>query len=229
MALLSLVTVVLGFISTFGMFIGYEENYKTAVTKTKALNNAAVEYINGIEVIKVFGKADSSYEKFTKAAKEGADAYINWMRKCCNYHCISFSLTPYTLLTVLPFGAVFIMNGTLSVAIKEEYKTVAENITIPSTFNGRTVSRPHALNKTISHRCPIYIIHNNLMGSSIGIGKIAWHLLSCVNVTHKGEISSLFIPWLNLHFAIVKGTAIYSGWGTGFKTHQLNAGLKQRF
>ena len=60
MALLSLVTVVLGFISTFGMFIGYEENYKTAVTKTKALNNAAVEYINGIEVIKVFGKADSS-------------------------------------------------------------------------------------------------------------------------------------------------------------------------
>lgn len=115
MALLSLVTVVLGFISTFGMFIGYEENYKTAVTKTKALNNAAVEYINGIEVIKVFGKADSSYEKFTKAAKEGADAYINWMRKCCNYHCISFSLTPYTLLTVLPFGAVFIMNGTLTV------------------------------------------------------------------------------------------------------------------
>lgn len=116
MALLSLVTVVLGFISTFGMFIGYEENYKNAVTKTKALNNAAVEYINGIEVIKVFGKADSSYEKFTKAAKEGADAYINWMRKCCNYHCISFSLTPYTLLTVLPFGAVFIMNGTLTVA-----------------------------------------------------------------------------------------------------------------
>lgn len=31
-------------------------------------------------------------------------------------------------------------DGTLSVAIKEEYKTVAENITIPSTFNGRTVS-----------------------------------------------------------------------------------------
>ena len=96
-------------------------------------------------------------------------------------------------------------------------------------FNGRTVSRPHALNKTIGHRCPINIIHNNLMGSSIGIGKVAWHLLSCVNVTHKGEISSLLIPWLNLHFAIVKGTAIHSGWGTGFKTHQLNAGLKQGF
>lgn len=41
MALLSLVTVVLGFCSTFGMFIGYEENFKNAVEKTKALNNAA--------------------------------------------------------------------------------------------------------------------------------------------------------------------------------------------
>lgn len=39
MALLSLVTVVLGFCSTFGMFIGYEENFKNAVEKTKALNN----------------------------------------------------------------------------------------------------------------------------------------------------------------------------------------------
>lgn len=116
MALLSLVTVVLGFCSTFGMFIGYEENFKNAVEKTKALNNAAVEYINGIEVIKVFGKADSSYEKFTKAAKEGAEAYIGWMRKCCIYHSISLVLTPYTLLTVLPFGAMFILNGSLSVA-----------------------------------------------------------------------------------------------------------------
>ena len=116
MALLSLVTVVLGFCSSFGMFIGYEENFKNAVEKTKALNNAAVEYINGIEVIKVFGKADSSYEKFTKAAKEGAEAYISWMRKCCIYHSISLVLTPYTLLTVLPFGAMFILNGSLSVA-----------------------------------------------------------------------------------------------------------------
>lgn len=69
MALLSLVIVVLGFCSTFGMFIGYEENFKNAVEKTKVLNNAAVEYINGIEVIKVFGKADSSYENSQKPLK----------------------------------------------------------------------------------------------------------------------------------------------------------------
>lgn len=32
-------SIVLGFCSTFGMFIGYEENFKNAVEKTKALNN----------------------------------------------------------------------------------------------------------------------------------------------------------------------------------------------
>lgn len=32
-------SIVLGFCSTLGMFIGYEENFKNAVEKTKALNN----------------------------------------------------------------------------------------------------------------------------------------------------------------------------------------------
>ena len=55
----------------------YEENYRNVVTKTKTLNDTAVEYINGIEVIKAFGKAKSSYERFVKAAKEGASCYVN--------------------------------------------------------------------------------------------------------------------------------------------------------
>ena len=37
------------------------------VKTTKELNDAAVEYIDGIEVIKAFGKTESSYAKFTKA------------------------------------------------------------------------------------------------------------------------------------------------------------------
>ena len=36
---------------------GYAESYQNTVDKTKILNDTAVEYINGIEVIKAFGKA----------------------------------------------------------------------------------------------------------------------------------------------------------------------------
>lgn len=114
-ALFALVPMLLGILSIMGMFIGYNENFQNTVVKTRALNEAAVEYINGIEVIKAFGKVDSSYEKFTIAAKEGADAFISWMRKCNIFQTLAFVLTPYTLLTVLPIGALYVRNGSLSV------------------------------------------------------------------------------------------------------------------
>lgn len=114
MGILSMVPVGSGVLCAMGMFRGYEENYKNTVEKTRVLNAAAVEYINGIEVIKAFGKADASYQKFTVAAREGADAFIHWMQKCIGYHAVAMTLTPYTFLTVLPFGAFFVKNGSLS-------------------------------------------------------------------------------------------------------------------
>lgn len=67
-ALLSLIPIVLGFSAMMGMFVGYEENFRNTVKCTRELNAAAVEYINGIEVIKAFGRVDGSYEKFTAEA-----------------------------------------------------------------------------------------------------------------------------------------------------------------
>lgn len=116
MALVSLITLPLGMVAYMSMMIGYEQSYKNTVTKTKILNDTAVEYINGIEVIKAFGKAKNSYEKFRIAAKEGADCYIEWMRRCDIPFSIAMVLTPCTVLAVLPIGGIFVMNGTLEAA-----------------------------------------------------------------------------------------------------------------
>lgn len=116
MALVSLISLPLGLLAYMGMMIGYGESYKNTVTKTKVLNDTAVEYINGIEVIKAFGKARNSYEKFKVAAKEGADCYIEWMRRCNVFFSIAMVLTPCTAISVLPIGGLFVMNGTLSAA-----------------------------------------------------------------------------------------------------------------
>lgn len=56
LALWSLVPVVVGFLSYFGMMIDYKPSFERTVKTTKNLNDAAVEYIDGIEVIKAFGK-----------------------------------------------------------------------------------------------------------------------------------------------------------------------------
>lgn len=114
MALVSLITLPLGLLCYMGMMIGYEENYKNTLEKTKILNDTAVEYINGIEVIKAFGKAQSSYERFVVAAKEGAECYVEWMRKCSVFFTLAMVITPSTMLTVLPIGGIFVRNGSLA-------------------------------------------------------------------------------------------------------------------
>ncbi len=116
LALWSLLPVIIGFASYGGMMIDYKPSFERTVKATKELNDAAVEYIDGIEVIKAFGKTESSYAKFTGAAKEYANSFISWMRRCSIFHGISMTVTPYTLLTVLPFGAHYVANGSLSLS-----------------------------------------------------------------------------------------------------------------
>lgn len=116
LALWSLVPVVVGFFSYFGMMIDYKPSFERTVKTTKDLNDAAVEYIDGIEVIKAFGKTESSYAKFTKAAMEYADSFISWMKRCSIFQAMLMVVTPYTLLTVLPFGAHYVENGTLTIS-----------------------------------------------------------------------------------------------------------------
>ena len=115
LALWSLVPVVVGFLSYFGMMIDYKPSFERTVKTTKDLNDAAVEYIDGIEVIKAFGKTESSYAKFTKAAMAYADSFISWMKRCSIFHALMMVVTPYTLLTVLPFGAHYVENETLTI------------------------------------------------------------------------------------------------------------------
>lgn len=114
MALSSLITLPLGMVFFMLMMAGYNKNYARTVAATNALNDTAVEYIGGIEVIKVFGKAKSSYEKFVVAAKECAQSYIDWMNKSNFYFTFAMNIMPATLLTVLPIGGLLMKAGTLA-------------------------------------------------------------------------------------------------------------------
>lgn len=114
MAFITLIPLVLGLICYSTMMIGYTESYQNTVNKTKILNDTAVEYINGIQVIKAFGKSGASYERFAVAAKEGASCFVEWMRRCNIPFSLAMILAPFTMITVLPFGGLFVMNGSLA-------------------------------------------------------------------------------------------------------------------
>ncbi len=113
-ALSNLIPAVIGVIFASGMMAKSKGEFEVTVQKTKHLNDTAVEYINGIEVIKAFGKTGSSYEKFVKAAREGADCFIKWMRKCIWWQTGMMAFMPATFLGVLPVGLILVKNGSLS-------------------------------------------------------------------------------------------------------------------
>ena len=114
MGLANLISVVIGGILCAGMFVKSGNGYEVSVQKTKALNDTAVEYINGIEVIKAFGKSKTSYDKFVTAAREGADCFIDWMRRCIWWQTGFMAFMPATFLGVLPVGLLLIKNGSLT-------------------------------------------------------------------------------------------------------------------
>ena len=114
MGLASLVTVPIGMFSYALMMLGSGDFYQHTITATKALNDTAVEYINGIQVIKVFGKTKSSYDHFVHDAYEAAHSFIDWMRASILPMTFTMVVMPSTMVSVLPIGGLLVKNGSLS-------------------------------------------------------------------------------------------------------------------
>ncbi len=115
MALAALIPLPLGIFCYMGMMGSYEARFKNYVTKNKRLNDVAVEYISGIEVIKAFNQSASSYEKFTTAAREAAAGAIDWMRSTLPFFSTALSVFPAVLVSVLPIGTMLYMRGSLPI------------------------------------------------------------------------------------------------------------------
>ena len=117
LALACMAVLPIGFIAMCFMFKDGEARFKYALDKTKALNDTAVEYINGIEVIKAFGKSKSSYERFVVAAQEGSACYVEWMRDCIWPHAVATVVTPTLLFSLLPIGGFMFLKGAIDASL----------------------------------------------------------------------------------------------------------------
>lgn len=115
MALLSLVSIPVGF--TFMMFVmrGYGEKYAGSVKTAQEMNSTIVEYIGGIEVIKAFNQGKNSYAKYAGKVEANAAYFYNWMKSCQFPMSLSRSISPTTLITILPVGWLWYQSGSLSV------------------------------------------------------------------------------------------------------------------
>lgn len=116
MALVSLITLPIGTICYMGMMKDYESRYAEYTGVGRHMNATAVEYINGIEVIKAFGQSATSYQKYSEAVHKNATYGLDWMRDCQLYFSMGIGIWPAVLIGVLPVGCIFYMNGSLASA-----------------------------------------------------------------------------------------------------------------
>ena len=114
--LISLITIPVGLLMYMCMMIGYKKKFERYVRAGKNLNSVAVEYINGIEVIKTFNQSADSYKKFTDAAYESAHSAIDWMKQSQIFFSIAMAVFPAVLLTVLPASVAFYVQGSVTLA-----------------------------------------------------------------------------------------------------------------
>ncbi|MCR5742187.1 MAG: ABC transporter ATP-binding protein/permease [Lachnospiraceae bacterium] len=80
------------------------------------MSSVIVEYVEGIEVIKAFGKAGVSYEKFAGSISEYKDFVIEWMKSTWITMKLAFAFMPATLLGVVPVCLALIGDGSITVS-----------------------------------------------------------------------------------------------------------------
>lgn len=114
MALVSLITLFIGFIFVAQSGKTYTKRWAGAVEAGRQMNNAIVEYIGGIQVVKAFSQSAGSYKKYADAVKANGQYYVDWMGDSLKYMCLWTSVIPAVLVAVLPAGFAFWAGGSLS-------------------------------------------------------------------------------------------------------------------
>lgn len=111
LALLSLCSLPLGVIAMMVMYrIGMKDmgNYYAAAQK---MNNTIVEYINGMEVVKVFNRDGESYHRFEGDVKSYRDFTLAWYKACWPWMALYSSILPCVALFALPIGSYLVIQG----------------------------------------------------------------------------------------------------------------------
>jgi len=114
LGLLSLVPLVVGMIA-MGMMMHQGMSKMNAYYESAArMNNTIIEYVNGMEVVKVFNKDGDSYKRFGDVVRSYRDFTIAWYKVCWPWMAIYTSVLPCLVLLMIPFGSGMVLDGIIS-------------------------------------------------------------------------------------------------------------------
>lgn len=111
LALLSLASIPVSFAAMMTMYSVGMKKMGPYYMAGQKMNNTIIEYINGMEVVKVFNKDAESYERFRKDISDYRDYTLEWYKAAWPWMAVYSSLLPCTIILTLPLGAWFVLSG----------------------------------------------------------------------------------------------------------------------
>ena len=111
LALLSLASIPVSFAAMMIMYSVGMKKMGPYYMAGQKMNNTIIEYINGMEVVKVFNKDAESYERFRRDISDYRDYTLEWYKAAWPWMAVYSSLLPCTVILTLPLGAWFVLSG----------------------------------------------------------------------------------------------------------------------
>ena len=115
-ALASLLALPLGLVFMMLTFKLSGKNMAKYQEANASMSSMIVEYVEGIEVIKAFGKTGVSYEKFAGSIRNYRDFVIEWLKSTWVTMKLAFAFMPATLLGVVPVSILLVNKGSMTVS-----------------------------------------------------------------------------------------------------------------
>ncbi len=113
LGLLSLVPLVIGLFAMGMMMKSGMEKMNAYYESAANMNNTIIEYVNGMEVVKVFNKDGDSYRRFGDVVRSYRDFTLDWYKVCWPWMAVYSSVLPCLVLLMLPFGSMMVLGGTI--------------------------------------------------------------------------------------------------------------------
>ncbi len=114
LALLAMASIPVGTMAMAIMLKTGKSRMRAYYQSAQKMNSIIVEYVSGMEVIKIFNRTAKSFEKYTSSVENYKKYTLAWVKDSWTYMAIYGAVLPCTVILLLPVGTLFYINGTLS-------------------------------------------------------------------------------------------------------------------
>lgn len=111
LGLLALCALPLGMFAMKKMFTSGTSKMGAYYGSAQKMNNTIIEFVNGMEVVKVFNRDGESYQRFETDVKSYRDFTLDWYKECWPWMAVYNSILPCIALFALPVGTFFVIQG----------------------------------------------------------------------------------------------------------------------